>query len=138
ESDPELELEMHRISIDPEASLIKPLLYLQARINDTDTHFLIDSGATGNFLNRALVDLLDIKTTKLKKPIHVSFADGRIQSINRYCLVRVPFHPNYRPILKFFVADIAHNAYLGQPWLTSDDITITWSTGIVRIGSNVV
>ena len=138
EPDPELELVLHRISIDSEAPLIKPLLFLQARINDADAHFLIDSGATGNFLSCALVQLLDLKTTKLKKPIHVSFADGRIQSINRYCLARVPFHPNYQPILKFFVADIAHNAYLGQPWLTSDDISINWSSGIVQVGSNVV
>ena len=135
--EPESELTLHRISVDPEASSIKPLLFLQARVNDADIHFLIDSGATGNFLSRALVQLLDIKTTILKNPIHVSFADGRTQSINRYCLARIPFHPNYQPILKFFVADIAHNAYLGQPWLTSDDISINWSTGVVQVGSNV-
>ena len=136
QSNPEL-VSLNNVSDDAD-STITSLLYLPAKILNSTLHFMIDSGATNNFLNRTLVQRLHIPTNRLKNPIHVTFADGRIQSIQRYCLLRVPFSPVYQPFLKFFVADIAHDAYLGQPWLMSDDdININWSSGVVRVGTEI-
>ncbi|KAF9944240.1 hypothetical protein BGZ72_002620, partial [Mortierella alpina] len=115
-----------------------PLLYLPAKIKNTTVHFMLDSGATNNFLKQELVHQLDLPTSKLKKPIHISFADGRVQSIQRYCLARVPFSPRYQPLLMFYIADIAHDAYLGQPWLTSPDgVLVNWSSGTVHIQPDI-
>ncbi|KAF9948193.1 hypothetical protein BGZ70_002322 [Mortierella alpina] len=116
-----------------------PLLYLPAKIKNTTVHFMVDSGATNNLLKQDLVHHLNLPTTKLKKPLHITFADGRTQSIQRYCLLRVPFDTHYQPILMFYVADINNEAYLGQPWLTSSDrITVDWSSGKVHVQPNIV
>ncbi|KAG0065888.1 hypothetical protein BGZ92_005449 [Podila epicladia] len=98
---------------------------------------MIDSGAMNNFLSHNLVHQLDIPMNRLKTPIHISFADGRVQSIQRYCLVHVPSDPQYCPLLKFYVTNIAHNAYLGQPWLTSDSIAIDWSSGDIHVKPDI-
>ena len=151
--DPESDLNLEpesTLNSDPESSVLNhtsdgaepmtsaPLLFLTAKIKSTEVHFMVDSGATNNFISHDLVRRLDLPTNRLKPSIHISFADGRAQSIQRYCLVRVPFDLRYKPLLKFYVADIAHDAYLGQPWLTSaDDIAIDWTTGNVRLKSDI-
>ena len=115
-----------------------PLLFLPAKIKNTEVHLMVDSGATNNFISHDLVRKLDLPTNRLKPPIHISFADGRAQSIQRYCLVRIPFDPRYQPMLKFYVADIAHDAYLGQPWLTSSaDISINWTSSNVHVKPDI-
>jgi hypothetical protein len=39
--------------------------------------------------------------------------------------------------LKFYVANIAHDGYLGQPWLTSNGIVISWTFGNVCVKSDI-
>ncbi|KAF9339556.1 hypothetical protein BGX26_009273, partial [Mortierella sp. AD094] len=115
-----------------------PLLYLSAKINNVDIHFMVDSGATNNFLSQDLVHQLKLPVHKIKNPIHIAFADGRVQSIQRYCLVRVPFCPRYQPLLMFYIASITHDAYLGQPWLTSSEgISVNWSSGHVHVKPDI-
>ena len=58
--------------------------------------------------------------------------------IQCYCLVQVLLDPSYQPLLKFYIANIAHDAYLGQSWLKSiDDITIDWISGNVHLKSDI-
>ena len=115
-----------------------PLLYLPAKIQNTTVHFMIDSGATNNFLKQSLAHQLNLPTSTLKKPFHITFADGRIQSIQRYSLLRVPFSHRYQPLLMFYIADIDHDAYLGQPWLTSDKgISVEWSSGSILVKPDI-
>ena len=129
---------LNHTSDDAEPITSAPLLFLPAKIKGTEVHFMVDSGATNNFLSHELVRRLDLPTNRLKSSIHVSFADGRARLIQRYCLVRVPLDPRYQPLLKFYIADIAHDAYLGQPWLKSvDDIAIDWISGNVRLKSDI-
>lgn len=129
---------LNQTSVREEPMNSSPLLYLPAKIKNVDVHFMVDSGATNNFLSQDLVHQLNLPTNKLKNPINITFADGRIQSIQRYCLVRVPFDPRYQPLLKFYVANIAHDAYLGQPWLTSDHgISINWPSGVVHVKPDI-
>src|ERR1700744_3088096 len=85
------------------------LLFLPVKMKSIEVHFMVDSGATNNFISHDLVQRLDLPTNRLKPPIHISFTDGRAQSIQRYCLVRVPFDPRYKLLLKFYVANIAHD-----------------------------
>jgi hypothetical protein len=85
----------HETKVEPTNSA--PLLYLPAKLKNVDLHFMIDSGATNNFLSQDLVKHLNLSATKLKNPVHISFADGRIQSIQRYVLLRNVLHCRYRP-----------------------------------------
>ena len=134
----DLALTLTQTTEDTDDRTSAPLLFLPAKVKQTELHFLIDSGATSNFLRQDIAQRLDLPLIQLKTPIHVSFADGRVQSIQRYCLMEVPFHPRYKPKMKFFIADIAHDAYLGQPWLTSSEgIQVDWSTGEVRIQPDI-
>ncbi len=115
-SDPESPA-LNQIADDAEPITSAPLLFLPAKIKGTEVHFMVDSGTTNNFLNHNLVRQLDLPTNRLKSPIHVSFADGCTHLIQCYCLVQVPLDPRYHPLLKFYITDITHDAYLGQPWL---------------------
>lgn len=142
EPDPESESESDPAVLNPTSDDDDPetmsLLYLPAKIKNAELHFMIDSGATNNFISHELVKRFDLPTNRLKKPNHVLFANRRLQSIQRYCLIRIPFDPRYQPLLKFYVADIAHDAYLGQPWLRSNDgITVDWLSDNVHIGSDI-
>ena len=99
---------------------------------------MVDSGATNNFISHDLVQRLDLPTNQLKPLIHILFADGCTQLIQCYCLVQVPFNLRYKPLLKFYITDIAHDAYLGQPWLMSaNGIAIDWTTGNVCLKSDI-
>jgi hypothetical protein len=120
-----------------ESMISAPLLFLLAKIKFTEVHFMVDSGAMNNFLSHNLVWRLNVPTNKLKSPICISFANGHMQLIQQYCLVQIPFDPQYQPLLKFYVANITHDAYLGQPWLTSDGIMIKWTSGNVCIKSDI-
>ncbi|KFH65527.1 hypothetical protein MVEG_09004 [Podila verticillata NRRL 6337] len=138
EPDPRSESALNHASEDVKTTTSTSLLFLPAKIKNTEVHFLIDSGAVNNFLSQNLVRRLDLPTNQLKPPVRISFADDRSQSIQRYCVVRVSFDPQYQPLLRFYVADIAHDAYLGQPWLASRNISIDWSSGDVHLTSNLV
>ncbi len=39
--------------------------------------------------------------------------------------------------MKFYIANIAHDAYLGQPWLTSEGIEVDWTTGEIRLKPDI-
>jgi hypothetical protein len=141
ESDPALKFEPEPVlNPDPEPSALNntsdgaesmtstPLQFLLAKIKCTKIHFMVDSGTMNNFLSHSPVQRLNLPRNWLKSSIHISFADGCTQLIQWYCLVRILFDPWYQPLLKFYVADITHDAYLGQPWLTSDGIMIDWTS----------
>jgi len=115
-----------------------PLLFLPAKIKGTEVHFMVDSSTINNFLSHELVCRLDLPTNQLKSLIHVSFANGHAHLIQWYCLVQVPLDPRYQPLLKFYIANITHDAYLGQPWLKSiNDIAIDWISGNVCLKSDI-
>src|ERR1700744_4820116 len=77
------------------------LLFLPVKMKSTEVHFMVDSGATNNFINHDLVQRLDLPKNGQRPPIHISFTNGHTQLIQHYCLVRVPFDPRYKPLLKF-------------------------------------
>lgn len=137
-SESESDLKSESESEDAKSMASTSLLFLPAKIQNTEIHFMIDSGAANNFLSHDLVHRLDLPTNQLKPPIHISFGNGRSQSIQQYCFVRVSFDPYYQTWLKFLVADIAHDAYLGQPWLASKQISIDWRSGNVQVTPNLV
>jgi hypothetical protein len=83
ESEPEPEPEsepattLNQASNDNESETSAPLLYLPAKIKHAEIHFMIDSGATNNFLSQDFVRRHNLPTHLLKKPFCINFADGR-------------------------------------------------------------
>ena len=63
------------------------LLFLPVKMKSIEVHFMVDSGATNNFISHDLVQRLDLPTNWLRPLIHISFTNGHAQSIQHYCLV---------------------------------------------------
>ena len=60
EPDPEPESVLSHTSDDAKPVTSTPLLFLPAKIKNAEVHFMIDSGATNNFLSHDLVRRLDL------------------------------------------------------------------------------
>lgn len=85
---------LNHASDDTESMSSALLLFLHAKIKNTEIHFMINSGTMNNFLSHDLVHLLDLPMNWLNFPIHKMFADSDAQSIQWYHLVYVPFDPH--------------------------------------------
>lgn len=95
----------------------EPLLFLDGTVNGHQLSFMVDSGASSNFISQAVVKNLSIKTCKKKYPSVVSIADDRPLSYTQYALIKVKIHPDYSPVLMFNVFDMKFEAILGKGWL---------------------
>ena len=80
---------------------------------------LIDSGATLNFINEALVDSLGLETQSCS-PVQVRLADGRVLThASRKVSLQFTIS-GLRQSQTFYVAPIGiHSIILGMPWLES-------------------
>jgi hypothetical protein len=103
-----------------------------------DTFALVDSGATGSFINRDLVQKRKIPMLRLPRPLHAQNIDGTHNSggVIRHkvsIFVRIGDAEERR---KFFVLNCGkENMILGQPWLRETNPTINWASGEVHVPS---
>ena len=101
-----------------------------------ETKVLIDSGATGCFIDYATVVACDIPTTRLKTPLRASNVDG---TPNQNGLIRKKATIILRigettELRDFLVIDCGKDdVILGLPWLRDRNPEIDWSTGFVRM-----
>ena len=108
------------------------LLTLQGRIQGNPVKVMIDSGASGMYLNKETAKRLKIITspTEAKKLI---VADGTTQEINRKTHISLQMG-NYLEELDLNIANIPqHEIILGKQWLQKNNPTIDWRTGTVTI-----
>jgi gag-polyprotein putative aspartyl protease len=129
EADP-VSLEDHDPRKDDES-----LLFLYGTVNGHQLSFMVDSGASSNFISQEVVKNLGIKTTKKKHPSVVSIADDRPLSCTQYALVKVKIHQDYCPVLMFNVIDMKFEAILGKGWLASSQPRpdVDWLKNTVQI-----
>jgi hypothetical protein len=94
-----------------------------------ETTALIDSGATGNFLDLGLLSLANFPLQRLPKPIQAYNVDG---SANRKGTIlwktKVPILPFQRTdSLKLMIVSLGRKQIiLGMPWLKSQNPRIDW------------
>ena len=117
------------------------LLNIQLRdssSSDEDPKYLnsvamLDSGATGNFISKKLVETMKFDTVRKSIPTSVRLADGRIMQTISHSTNRLVLRlGNWDTLVTFDILDI-HNfdVIIGVPWLYEHNPDINWFTGTV-------
>jgi len=115
---------------------------LKITITTLDTHdtigfmALLDSGATGLFIDRGFVHRNGLKTRALDQPIKVYNVDGTLNqggSITEEITLMIS-HKGHKEKAVFEVCDLGKSAViLGHPWLRKHNPEINWQTGEVKM-----
>lgn len=99
---------------------------------------MIDSGATGLFLNKRLVDQHNIIRLPLKNKIPLHNIDGsknKAGGITHYTRLNMTVGENTDKT-DFFITDIGpEDVILGLPWLKKANLSIDWETGEITLES---
>ena len=118
-------------------------LYAQSSTNEIGLHelfrfggvlgghpvvFMIDSGATHNFVASAFVSSHKIPVYSRDKPLRVSLADGSTNTIGNQCTLTLEVS-NLRSTSDFQVMPMGSlEVILGTPWLREHNPLIHWDT----------
>jgi predicted aspartyl protease len=115
---------------------------LKVGLKTVDTHTmvevdaLLDSGATGLFINRTLVKNNGILTHKLEHPITVYNINGTVNrggSITEEVNL-IMSHQGHKERAVFEVCDLGkNNLIIGYTWLQKDNPEVDWKTGEVEM-----
>jgi len=97
---------------------------------------LLDSGATGMFINKKFVEKHGFRMDKLEKPLIVTNVDGSNNSGGRItheveCNV---YYKGHQERMKFDVCNLERtDVILGMPWLAAHNPEIDWEKGEVKM-----
>ena len=115
---------------------------LNVGLKTVDTHAmvdvdaLLDCGATGLFINRALVHNNGICTCKLEHPITVYNIDGMINQGGSIMeeVTLIMSHQGHKERAVFEVCDLGKtNLIIGYTWLRKHNPEVNWQTGEVEM-----
>jgi len=117
-------------------------VWLDIGIEKVDMHegvtvkVLLDSGATGMFMNREIARKHGFKITKLKRPLKVKNVDGTENSrgnITHQVEVNI-FYKNHVERMRMDICNLGKmEVILGMPWLQAHNLEINWETGEVKM-----
>jgi len=117
-------------------------VWLNIGVEKIDTHegmmikALLDSGATGMFMNRQTAARHGFKLQKLKRPLMVKNVDGTVNSrraITHQVECNV-FYKGHMERMRMDVCDLGKTeVILGMPWLAAHNPEINWKTGEVKM-----
>jgi len=117
-------------------------VWLNIGVEKVDTHegvvikVLLDSGATGMFMDRQTVARHEFKLQKLEKPLVVRNVDGTNNSggaITHQVECNV-FYKGHMERMRMDVCDLGKTeVILGMPWLAAHNPEINWKTGEVKM-----
>jgi hypothetical protein len=110
---------------------------------------LVDSGATGNLINKAYVQKHNIQKDPLERPVLLKGANGAEGAITHVVNLGMELYNSegekHEENIRMYVANIdTHDVILGTPWLikhnpsinwASYDITFTWCPEICKQGN---
>jgi hypothetical protein len=103
-----------------------------------DTFALVDSGATGSFIDRYLVQKRKIPMLRLPRPLHAQNIDGTHNSggVIRHKVSIFVWIGDGEERREFLVLNCGkENMILGLPWLRETNPTINWASDEVHIPS---
>jgi len=117
-------------------------VWLNIRVEKIDTHegviikALLDSGATGMFMDRQTAARHGFKLQKLERPLMVKNVDGMVNSggaITHQVKCNV-FYKGHVERMRMDVCDLGKmEVILGMPWLAAHNPEINWKTGEVKM-----
>jgi len=97
---------------------------------------LLDSGATGMFMDRKFTEKHEFRMEKLEKPLIVTNVDGSNNSGGRItheveCNV---YYKGHQERMRFDVCNLGRtDVILGMPWLAAHNPEIDWEKGEVKM-----
>ena len=117
-------------------------VWLNIGVEKIDTHegvmikALLDSGATGMFMDRQTAAKHGFKLQKLERPLMVKNVDGTVNSggaITHQVECNV-FYKGHMERIRMDVCDLGKTeVILGMPWLAAHNPEINWETGEVKM-----
>ena len=114
--------------------IIKDLFNVDGWVKGKPATFLIDSGASGNYISTQLVERANIQTRPLGKATVVSLADGTKHRINLAAFGLPCTMGEYRDKLHFDVVPLHnHDVILGKAWLARTNPDINWRTNQLKL-----
>uniref|UniRef100_A0A8C5R8C8 Gypsy retrotransposon integrase-like protein 1 n=1 Tax=Leptobrachium leishanense TaxID=445787 RepID=A0A8C5R8C8_9ANUR len=102
---------------------------------------MVDSGASGNFLDKAVVDAFCIPITNKPFPLHIQVVDGSSLPSGPVTTetepLQVTIGPGHKETLRFdIVTTPLFPIILGLPWLRQHDPQVSWSSGTFTFSSS--
>ncbi len=91
-------------------------VHLKAKICNKSVAFLVDSGASNNFISSKLLKVLGIES-HVGPRVRVGLADASVVNTNRFISVLVDFGEGVGSLLRFTVLDVDCPSILGMPFL---------------------
>jgi len=117
-------------------------VWLNIGVEKIDTHkgvmikALLDSGATGIFMDRQTAARHGFKLQKLERPLMVKNVDGTVNS-GGAIMHQVEYNVFYKGHVERMRMDICDlgktEVILGIPWLAAHNLEINWETGEVKM-----
>ena len=116
---------------------MRPLraVWMKVGLEKVETHegvtvdVLLDSGATGLFMNREFVDKNGFRMEKLERPVKVMNVDGthnKGENITHEVMCNI-FYKGHRERARFDVCNLGRTeVILGMPWLAAHNPEIDW------------
>jgi len=123
---------------------IRPLkaVWMKVGLEKVDTHegvmvdTLLDSRATGLFMNKEFMEKNGFRTEKLERPVKVMNVDGTHNKggdITHEVTCNI-YYKGHRERVKFDVCNLERTeVILGMPWLAVHNPEIDWEKGEVRL-----
>ena len=110
------------------------LLCIGGEVNGIPVKFLVDSGASGNFISEHLVSEHDLRTVRSHEKIQVHLADGSMRASNRIVQRAQVMYEEHAEFLDFHVMKLPkYDAILGKSWLDRWNPNIDWRAGTISI-----
>src|SRR6202453_4906786 len=104
--------------------------------NSINIDSLLDCRASGLFIDKQFVELNDITTRKLPRPISIYNIDGTLNEGGtiKEAVDLIVSHGNYKECATFWVCVLgADRVILGLPWLCLHNPVINWTTGEIEL-----
>ena len=123
---------------------MRPLrvIWMKVGLEKVDTHegvtvdALLDSGATGLFMNKEFVEKNGFRMEKLERPVKVMNVDGTHNKggdITHEVTCNV-YYKGHRERARFDVCNLGKTeVILGMPWLVAHNPEIDWEKGEVKL-----
>ena len=93
---------------------VTQLLCILRKLNGVSIQFLVDSGASGNFIHEHLVSEHDLRTVRSHKKMKVHLADGYMRASNRLVQGAQVMYKDHAKFLDFHVMKLPkYDAILG-------------------------
>src|ERR1700677_4817165 len=104
--------------------------------NSINIDLLLDCEASGLFIDKQFIELNDITTQKLPRPIPIYNVDGTLNEGGtiKEAVDLIVSHGNHKERATFWVCGLgADRVILGLPWLRLHNSIINWSTGKIEL-----